>query len=144
MEPSRADPESAGDRRVRRSRRLLALGLLAAVVVAGLAVHGALPDVAATDIAGDALYAAAAYLAIVVVAPRLSPLVVGVIAAAWCVGVELFQLTGLPLAWGAVFTPAMLVFGTVFDPRDLAVYLVTVAIAAGVDAGVRAVRRSRR
>ncbi|MBW9094095.1 DUF2809 domain-containing protein [Microbacterium jejuense] len=108
--------------------------LLAAVVAAGLLVHAALPDSAATDIAGDALYAAAAYLAVVLIAPALPALGVGGIAAAWCAGVELFQLTGLPLEWGARFPPAMLALGTVFDARDLVVYVVTIAVLAAIHA----------
>ena len=117
-----------------RTRRLVAVVALAAVIVAGLVVHGVLPDTSATDIAGDALYAAAAYLALMAVAPRLPALAVGGIAGAWCVGVELFQLTGLPLAWGAAFPPAMLVLGTVFDPRDLVVYVLAVAVVTAADA----------
>lgn len=128
---SGAPPHVGG--RPTRLRRLAAAGLLAGVIVAGLVVHGALPDTAATDIAGDALYAAAAYVGLVVLAPRLPALAAGGIAAAWCVGVELFQLTGLPLAWGAAFSPAMLVLGTVFDPRDLIVYVVAIAVATAVD-----------
>jgi len=87
-----------------------------------------------TDIAGDALYAVAAYLAVVLIAPRLPPIAAGAVAAAWCVGVELFQLTGLPLAWTAHFAPAMLVLGTVFDARDLLVYVLTVAGCTAIDA----------
>ena len=125
-----------------RTRRLVAALLLVATVVAGLLVHGVLPDTAATDIAGDALYAVAAYLAVVLIAPRLPALATGAIAAAWCVAVELFQLTGLPLAWGAQFAPAMLVLGTVFDARDLLVYVATIVLATAVDAGIRRVRRA--
>ena len=84
-----------------RTRRIIGAGLLAVTVAAGLAVNAFLPDTAVTDIAGDALYAVAAYLAVVLIAPRLPPLAVAGIAARWCVAVELFQLTGLPLAWGA-------------------------------------------
>jgi len=111
--------------------------LLAAVVAAGLAVHALLPDSAATDIAGDALYAAAAYLAVVLIAPSLPVLAVGGIAALWCVAVELFQLTGLPLEWGARFAPVMLLLGTVFDGRDIFVYVVTIAVLCVMDAFVR-------
>jgi hypothetical protein len=114
-----------------------AAALLAAVVAAGLMVHAALPDSAATDIAGDALYAAAAYLAVALIAPSLPVLAVGGIAAAWCVGVELFQLTGLPLEWGARFAPVMLVLGTVFDARDIVVYLLTIVVLTAVHALVR-------
>jgi len=127
---------------VTRTRRLVAALLLVATVVAGLLVHGVLPDTVATDIAGDALYAVAAYLAVVLIAPRLPALATGAIAAAWCVAVELFQLTGLPLAWGAQFAPAMLVLGTVFDARDLLVYVATIILATAVDAGIRRVRRA--
>jgi hypothetical protein len=107
--------------------------LLAVTIGAGLVVHAFLPDTAATDVTGDALYAVTAYLAVVLLAPRLPALAVGAIAAAWCVAVELFQLTGLPLAWGGHFRPAMLLLGTVFDPRDLLVYVLTIVVAAALD-----------
>lgn len=125
-------------RRSIRVRRAAAVLLLLGTIGAGLVVHAALPDSGATDIAGDALYATAAYLAVVLVAPRLPALAAGGIAAVWCVGVELFQLSGLPLAWGARFSPAMLVFGTVFDARDLVVYVVTIALLAAIDLAIRA------
>lgn len=115
------------------SRRLSAAVLLAAVIGTGLAVHALLPDTAVTDIAGDALYTAAAYLALVVAAPRLPPLVVGSITAAWCVAIELFQLTGIPLVLGAAFAPSMLLLGTVFDARDLLVYVISAAAISGAD-----------
>jgi len=114
-----------------------AAALLAAVVAAGLVVHAVLPDAAATDIAGDALYAAAAYLAVVLVAPSLPVLAIGGIAAAWCVAVELFQLTGLPLEWGMRFTPVMLVLGTVFDARDIVAYVVTIVIVTAAHTMLR-------
>nr|WP_206687987.1 DUF2809 domain-containing protein [Microbacterium yannicii] len=117
--------------------------MLILTIAAGLLVHGALPDAAATDIAGDALYAVAAYLAVVLIAPRLPPVAAGAIAAAWCTAVELFQLTGLPLAWGAQLPPVMLVLGTVFDARDLVVYLATIALAAALDVGIRAILHRR-
>lgn len=133
------------DSSVRRpSRRLIALVLLALVIAAGLGVHALLPDTAATDIAGDALYAVAAYLAVVIVAPRLQPWMSGCLAAAWCVAVELFQLTGVPLELGAVFPPAMLVLGTVFDARDLLIYVGTIAVVTAVDLAVRAIVSGRR
>ncbi|KAF2412978.1 hypothetical protein B1729_12250 [Microbacterium sp. B35-04] len=125
-------------------RRAIAGVMLIATIGAGLLVYRALPGTAATDIAGDALYAVAAYLAVVLVGPRLPPLVVGGIAAAWCTAVELFQLTGLPLVWGAQFAPVTLVLGTVFDTRDIVVYLVTIALATALDAGLHAVRHARR
>lgn len=122
-------------------RRWIAAGILVAAIIAGLGVHAWLPDGAVSDIAGDGLYAFAAYLAVVVIAPRLSPLAVGGIAVAWCVAVELFQLTGLPLEWGAVFPPVMLLLGTVFDPRDLLVYALALVAACAVDGIVTSLRR---
>lgn len=65
-------------------------------------------------------------------------------AAAWCVAVELFQLTGLPGQWGVAFPPLMLVLGTVFDARDLLIYVVAIALCAVVDAAVAALRVRRR
>ena len=124
----------------RSARRVAGAILLVVVIGAGLAVHALLPDTAETDIAGDALYTAAVYLAVVIVGPRLSPLTVGGITAAWCVAVELFQLTGIPLALGAVFPPAMLALGTVFDGRDLLVYLVTAVVLVAADAVVSRAR----
>ncbi len=114
------------------------------VICAGLLVHAALPDTAGSDIAGDALYAAAAYLGTALIAPGLPAIVVGAIAGSWCVAVELFQLTGIPLQVGAEFPPAMLLLGTVFDARDLVVYLVTVAAVGALDAvASEVVRRTR-
>ncbi|MFT4136162.1 DUF2809 domain-containing protein [Microbacterium sp.] len=57
-----------------------------------------------------------------------------------CVAVELFQLTGVPQTVGAAFPPAMLVLGTVFDARDLAVYPSAIAVLVVLDALAR--RRS--
>ena len=125
-----------------RRRRNAALLALVAVTAGGLAVHTLLPDTAGSDIAGDAFYASAAYAGIVLLAPQWSPRVVGAVAAAWCVAVELFQLTGIPLTAGAVFPPTMLLLGTVSDARDLVVYLATVTVVASVDAAVRRLSRA--
>ncbi|WP_235007881.1 ribosomal maturation YjgA family protein [Microbacterium timonense] len=115
--------------------------LLCVTIIAGLVVHGAMPDTAATDIAGDVLYAVAAYLGVVLIAPRLPAPAVGAVAALWCIGVEFFQLTGLPLEWGVRLPPVMLVLGTVFDPRDLLAYVVAVVGATLIDLGCRTVGR---
>lgn len=121
--------------------RRVALAVAAALtVVAGLAVHTALPASAASDAAGDALYAVLVYLLAALVRPRARPPLVGAVALAWCAAVELLQLTGLPEQWGAAFPPLVLVFGTVFSAADLAWYAAGVAVAAGADAAVRAVR----
>ncbi|MGC5170008.1 DUF2809 domain-containing protein [Micromonospora sp. DT81.3] len=126
-------------------RRRLAAGLCAAAVVCGgLFVHLALPDGFATDATGDILYAVFIYLLLVVVAPRRPASIVAAIAFTWCTAVELFQLSGLPEAWGAAFAPVMLVLGTVFSPTDLLMYAIGILIALALDAAVAALARSRR
>lgn len=117
-------------------RRILALAGIV-VVVAGLSVHAFAPDGFVSDAAGDALYAALIYLLVAFLAPRWASWATGSVALAWCVAVELFQLTGLPEQWGAAFRPLMLVFGTVFSPSDLLFYALGVAVAVVVDAAVR-------
>jgi hypothetical protein len=106
-------------------------------------VHLALPDTSGSDIAGDALYAAAVYAAVVLIAPELRRPVAAMIAAGWCLAVELFQLTGIPMQVNAAFPPAVLVLGTVFDPRDLIVYPLAVAAAWGVDSAISTARARR-
>lgn len=120
-----------------RARRVLALVVLLVVIGGGLFVHGALPDTAATDIAGDALYAIAVYTGLVLLAPRARSVTIGALALGWCVAVELFQLTGIPIIVGSVFPPAMLALGTVFDARDLLIYAVAVAGVCAIDAVAR-------
>ncbi|GAA2958463.1 ribosomal maturation YjgA family protein [Microbacterium schleiferi] len=124
-------------------RRVVCAAILVALALIGLSVHLLLPDTAVTDIAGDALYAAAVYVFLVLVLPRQRPLVIGAIALAWCVAIELFQLTGVPLAVGARFPPAMLVLGTVFDPRDLVVYALTIFAATALDSVLARLRTER-
>lgn len=127
-----------------RRRRLIAAGLAAATVLAGLAVRFALPRGALSDVAGDALYAVLVYLGLVVVVPRARPALVAAVAGSLCVVIELFQLTGLPRAWASVFGPIALVLGTGFDARDLVVYLAAVTVAAIVDAAATRLRPGRR
>ncbi|MFK3678659.1 DUF2809 domain-containing protein [Microbacterium sp. NPDC090218] len=118
------------------TRRRIALGALALVTVAiGLLVHRGVGGTIG-DIAGDALYAALIYLLVAVVAPRWHRLAVGAAAVAFCGGVELLQLTGLPREWAAAFPPLELVLGSGFDARDLVVYAVAVTVAALLDATV--------
>lgn len=117
-------------------RRIVALLLAVVTVIAGWVVARVLPDSVGTDIAGDALYAVLIYLLVVMLAPRLRPASVAVIAATFCVAVELFQLTGLPRVWAESFRPIALVLGSGFDARDLVVYVVAVALAALLDSVV--------
>lgn len=123
--------------RVTRTRRLVAAVALVVLLGVGLIVARVLPDSTVTDVAGDALYAAAVYAGLAVLAPRMLPPLLAATAAAWCVVVELFQLTGLPIAWSAAFPPAGLVLGSGFDPRDLVVYVAAAGTAWSIDAAVR-------
>lgn len=123
-------------------RLILALAGIV-VVIAGLSVHAFAPDGFVSDAAGDALYAVLIYLLVAFLAPRWASWATGSVALAWCVAVELFQLTGLPEQWGAAFRPLMLVFGTVFSPSDLLFYALGVAVAAIVDRACMRRRSSR-
>ncbi len=127
-----------------RTRRTAAAIALAATIAAGLATRAAaVPDLLG-DVAGDALYTVAVYAGVVLLAPRLRPVVVGAIAAGWSVAVELFQATGVPIALAAAFRPIALVLGTGFDARDLVVYVVAAVVVLLVDVGAGAARRTRR
>lgn len=119
-----------------RRRRLAALVALAAVIAAGLLVHKAVSGSTATDVAGDALYAVAAFTGLVLLFPRAPRLVLAGAAALWCVGVELLQLTGVPLAIAERVPPVTLLLGTGFDARDLVVYVCAVTVAVAVDVAV--------
>jgi hypothetical protein len=141
-EQERIDAVTSPASRPSSSRRLIAAAALAVAVAAGLVVHGLLPDTAATDIAGDMLYAVALYLALAVVMPRATSILLGAIALVWCSGVELFQLTGIPVRLAADFPPVALVLGTGFDPRDLFAYAVAVVAVTAIDIGVRRARRA--
>ena len=69
----------------------------------------------------------------VVLWPRGRPLIVGSLAAGWCIAVELLQLTGLPARWGAAWPPLRFVFGSGFDARDLVVYVCAAAVCVAID-----------
>lgn len=125
------------------SRRVSAVAALIVVVAAGLLVHAA-PASTVTDVAGDALYTFAAYAFVVLLAPRLRPLTVALIAAGWSYAIEFLQLTALPSIAAGILPPARLALGSGFDPRDLLVYAVAATVAGLVDAGVTRAVRSRR
>lgn len=120
-----------------RRRRLGAALVAAATVAAGLCVHLFAPDGVPSDVAGDVLYAVLVYVLVVVVVPRRPVWVPALCAWGWCIAVELFQLSGLPVAWGREFPPVMLVLGTVFDARDLLVYTAAIVVSAGADRLIR-------
>lgn len=135
----RADPAAPTVPRAGRRRAFLA-GAAVGVLLAGLGVRLLLTG-AWTGPAGDVLYAVLVYVGVAFVLPRRSPWAVGALALACCTAVELFQLTGLPLAWAQAFPPARLVFGTSFVAADLALYALGVAGAAAADLLARRARR---
>lgn len=106
------------------------------MLVAGLAVAGS--DLVVADKPGDLLYAALATFGVWLLAPHAPAVVLGGVAAVWCLAVELLQLTGLPAAAAGLTPLARLVLGSGFDAWDLPAYAVGVLVALGV------VRLSRR
>lgn len=108
----------------------------AGVVVVGLVVRqvpGALGD-----LVGGVLYAVLVTLLAAIVAPRARPTMLGVVALAVCVAVELAQLTDGPAAAADAVPALRYVLGTTFAAPDLAAYAVGVAMAAGGLAVARA------
>lgn len=79
---------------------------------------------------GDALYAVAVYLVLSLAFPRWSIGRLGGIALLFCLGIELFQLTGIPALY-AHHPVVRWLIGTRFAWHDLGCYLVgCLAIAA--------------
>ena len=117
-------------------RRAWLLGCAAFVIATGLFVH-MVGSGAAGDFTADALYAVLIYLLVALVLPRSSSVAVAGIALAFCVAIELFQLTGVPGVLSDAFPPARLVFGTTFAPVDLIAYAAGTGLALAADAAVR-------
>lgn len=86
-------------------------------------------DLTVADKLGDLLYAALATFGVWLLAPRAPAVVLGGVAAAWCLAVELLQLTGLPAAAAEVTPLARLVLGRGFDAFDLPAYALGVLVA---------------
>ncbi|MBM7025543.1 DUF2809 domain-containing protein [Clavibacter zhangzhiyongii] len=139
-EPSRrradgaADPAPVVERHVRlpdghARRRVVSLGALLAVVIAGMVVthsdgRGLWPDV---------FYAAAIHLALIAVLPRVDSVVHGAAVLVWCTAVELLQITGWPAIWAVHVPLCRLLLGTGYDPVDLAAYAAGVLLVLLVD-----------
>jgi hypothetical protein len=117
-----------GDVQRRRSVTTIA-GL--AVLALGLAIT--LIDLRVPRL-GDALYAVLVYLVIAALWPRLRRPAVVLATAAFCAGIELFQLTEIPAHIGQAIPLARFVLGTSFDPLDLVAYAIGIALVAAVDA----------
>ena len=107
-------------------RTLTVLGA-AGVVVAGLGARAVLPAPVAGPV-GDALYATLVVLLVVAVRPRTSPPAAVVVGFAVCVVIELFQLTGVPVALAERVPVVRLVLGTTFWAPDLLRYAIGAAL----------------
>jgi hypothetical protein len=117
-------------------RRLVPALACVLTLVAGLAVAGS--DLVVADKLGDLLYAVLVAFGVWLLAPRARAVVIGGAAGAWCLAVELLQLTEVPAAAAEVTPLARLVLGSGFDAWDLPAYAVGVLVALVV------VRLSRR
>ena len=114
------------------SRRAL-MGITAmAVIPIGLFIRF-LPWGLGADLAGGVLYAVLIYLLVAFLAPKARPSVIAGIAAAWCLMVELLQLTDVPRLAATAFAPTRLVFGTSFAALDLVAYAAGLLAAWGCD-----------
>jgi len=117
-------------------RRAALVAASAATVAMGLAMSfrgaGGLADPAA-----HALYAVLIYLLVALVRPRSRPWKAAAVAMGFCLAVELFQLTGIPIALTEITPVSRLVLGTTFSAGDLIVSAFAIAAVAAIDAAVR-------
>ena len=116
---------------MRRNRWML-FGLAVVVTGAGLAARFGLSGRIA-DILGGILYAVLIYVLLALVLPAARTRTLTITAAVWCLGVECWQLTGVPAELGDRFPPLRLVLGAGFEPLDLLAAVAGVALAAGAD-----------
>jgi hypothetical protein len=75
---------------------------------------------------GDALYAVATYLVLGLLAPRLGSARTAAGSLAFCLGVETFQLTGIPARY-AHLAPVRWLLGTSFSWHDITCYVAGIA-----------------
>src|SRR5262245_45786083 len=74
---------------------------------------------------GDVLYAVAAYLALALLFRRRSPALVAVVSLVWCLAVEFFELTDVPVHHAHLGVVRWLL-GTTFSWHNLACYVIGV------------------
>jgi hypothetical protein len=126
--------------RPRVRARLWYLALASVTIGLGLIVHlrGTALSTIARDVLGDALWAAMIVWCVSFIVPTAPRMKRGAVALAVCWVVEASQLYHGPSIDAVRATTAgRLVFGTGFDPRDLAAYAVGVVVAILLDAGIR-------
>ncbi|MCL7382062.1 DUF2809 domain-containing protein [Streptomyces sp. 35G-GA-8] len=105
--------------------RLVAGGAALVTVGAGLGIRGVGAGTGAVaKYGGDALYTVLVYTLVVLVAPRVRPLVAGAVALGFSWAVELLQLTSVPAELAARSVLARLVLGSTFNAPDLLWYAV--------------------
>lgn len=115
-------------------RRLVSAGALTGVIVLGI-ISRALPVgwLLYDKSLGDVLYAMAAYLALVLLFPRVPIGINAAVAAAACLAVEFLQLTEINA--DLLTVPVLRWFlGTTFSWHDIACYLLGIAVTASIDA----------
>jgi len=128
LDPTPVEPTVA---QVVLRRRLTLAAAAVLILITGLVVTYATVGFVG-DLVGDALYAVLIFLLVSFILVRMNSWRVAVIAILICTGIELFQLTGLPVDIAAVFPPARFVLGTAFDPVDLIAYIGGVLAAAAI------------
>lgn len=82
--------------------------------------------------AGDALYTVCVYALVVLIAPKVRPLVAGLVALGVSWAVELAQLTDVPASLSERSVVARLVLGRTFNAPDLLWYAVGAVAAAAL------------
>ena len=115
--------------------RLRLVGLLAATLALGIVTRKIPLGVMLWDkSAGDALYAVAVYFALAIALPRASWVTLAPLALIACFGIELFQLTGIPLALAQTQSWHWVrwILGSTFAWHDVLCYALGVPLAAFV------------
>ena len=136
------DPDSIVANRLSTTRRLRAGLLVVPVIGLGLAARFLGAGLVA-DLSGGVLYAVLIYVLLVFVRPRAGYLSNAAIALAFCIAVELLQITTIPADLAAAFPPIRLVLGSTFAPLDLLAYVIGTALATGADALFGSIRSRR-
>jgi hypothetical protein len=93
--------------------------------------------------AGDALYTVLVHTLVVLIAPRVKPVVAAAVALAFSCAVELLQLTAIPAELSAHSLAARLVLGSTFHAPDLLWYAAGAAFAGLVHTLVRTTMTAR-
>jgi hypothetical protein len=91
---------------------------------------------------GDLCYAAGVYLLIEIISPKLPPKFVAASALCFCIAIECFKLTGLPMQWDRHFILRIL-FGTRFSIANLLCYLLSILVMYLCEVRIDSVARPR-